>query len=630
MWWEYFARLEKTPEELIDGDTEAMGGLVVVGEPERLPPPKRSTRYRLEFPAQEHKIKPGKFVDPLSAQADPESGELDPFSVREYTVERVLDDEGVIEIVRSNTKSAEPLPAALIPREHYGADLQKQALRELAADVLDRGLDAPGLLSSARSILRRELPRSTAVADGGDLQTGVHDLAQTTDIALGLDGSHLFVQGPPGSGKTYTGAQLILSLLAAGKRVGVSANSHKAICNLLAEIEKCNAERGVEFRGLQKYSERDQAFESELREPFIGTSSSAGHFPTRAGIDVMAGTAWLWCREEMRQSVDYLVVDEAGQVSLADALALSSAARNLILLGDPLQLAQVSAGSHPPGAGSSVLEHLLGEHSTIPADRGVFLDQTRRMHPDVCRFVSEAVYDGRLDSIDECANQEIDADGRLTGTGVRSIALDHEGNTRQSPEEAQRITEEVGGLIGARYTRSDLTETALRQQDVIVVSPYNAQVRCLREHLDAADLTEVPVGTVDKFQGQEAAIAFFSMATSSGQDVPRNVEFLYSRNRLNVAVSRARCIAVLVANPRLMTIRCRTVEQMRLVNALCLLDEMAHETAYATGPRPGDPWDWRRRGRIGRGVLGVSSRFGGESVAASSRKRLLSGGLDSP
>ncbi len=158
---------------------------------------------------------------------------------------------------------------------------------------------------------------------------------------------------------------------------------------------------------------------------------------------------------------------------------------------------------------------------------------------------------------------------------MRSIALDHEGNTRQSPEESQRITQEISGLIGARYTRSDLTASGLRQQDVIVVSPYNAQVRCLREHLDAAGLTEVPVGTVDKFQGQEAAIAFFSMATSSGQDVPRNVEFLYSRNRLNVAVSRARCIAVLVANPQLMTIRCRSVEQMRLVNALCLLDEMA-------------------------------------------------------
>ena len=203
----------------------------------------------------------------------------------------------------------------------------------------------------------------------------------------------------------------------------------------------------------------------------------------------------------------------------------------------------------------------------------MFLDQTRRMHPDVCRFVSKAVYDGRLESIDECANQDIDAAEELTGTGVRSIAADHEGNTpvpgggtadrRRGGGADRRALHALGPERGrARPERRD-RRLAL-----------NAQVRCLREHLDAAGLTEVRVGTVDKFQGQEAAIAFFSMATSSGEDVPRNVEFLYSRNRLNVAVSRARCIAVLVANPALMTIRCRTVEQMRLVNALCLLVEM--------------------------------------------------------
>ena len=577
MWWEYFARLEKTPLELIEEDSEAMGGLVAVGEPERLPPPKRSIRYRLEFPAQEHKIKPGSFFDPLSAEIDEETGELLPFSPRAYEVERVADDEGAIEIVRGNAKSGEPLPEALIPRDHYGAGLQKTALRELAADVLERGLAAPGRASAARSILRRELPRSAFIGEGDDLQSGPHDLDRTTAIALGLDRSHLFVQGPPGSGKTYTGAELILSLLEAGKRVGVSANSHKAICKLLEEVEESNRARGVAFRGLQKYSSREQAYVSELDEPAIEASDSGKAFPTPEGVELMAGTAWLWCREDMRESVDYLVVDEAGQVSLADALALASAARNVILLGDPLQLAQVATGSHPPGVGASVLEHLLGEHSTIPADRGVFLDQTRRMHPDVCRFVSEAIYDGRLDSIEECANQDIDSTGELTGTGVRSIAVEHEGNMRQSPEEARRIAGEVAGLIGALYTRSDLREAALAQDEVIVVSPYNAQVRCLREHLDAAGLTEVRVGTVDKFQGQEAAIAFFSMATSSGEDVPRNVEFLYSRNRLNVAVSRARCIAVLVASPALMTIRCRTVEQMRLVNALCLLDEMGDQ-----------------------------------------------------
>ena len=184
----------------------------------------------------------------------------------------------------------------------------------------------------------------------------------------------------------------------------MSANSHKAIHNLLHEVEKHASDRGVDFRGLQKHSGDDSVFESKLDVPCIEASSAATDFPTPDGVDLMAGTAWLWCREEMRESVDYLVVDEAGQVSLADALAMSTAARNVILLGDPLQLAQVSQGTHPPGSGCSVLEHLLGDAGTIPVDRGVFLDHTRRMHPDVCDFVSQAIYQGRLSAIAECAS----------------------------------------------------------------------------------------------------------------------------------------------------------------------------------------------------------------------------------
>lgn len=252
---------------------------------------------------------------------------------------------------------------------------------------------------------------------------------------------------------------------------------------------------------------------------------------------------------------------------------MGTAARNLILLGDPLQLAQVSQGVHPDGTGASVLEHLLGEHGTIPPERGIFLDRTRRMHPDVCRFVSEVVYESRLHAIPECENQRIHATGALTGTGVRFIEVRHEGNTRASTEEADAIAGAIAGLAGATITESDGTQRPLAMNDVMVVTPYNAQVRCLADRLPDG----VRIGTVDKFQGQEAQIVFFSMATSSGAELPRNVEFLYSRNRLNVAVSRARSLAILVCNPELLHIDCRTVEQMRLVNALCRLVELAEE-----------------------------------------------------
>jgi superfamily I DNA and/or RNA helicase len=268
----------------------------------------------------------------------------------------------------------------------------------------------------------------------------------------------------------------------------------------------------------------------------------------------------------MEGVIDTLFVDEAGQVSLADALAMATCARNLVLLGDPQQLSQVSQGTHPEGAAASALEHVLAGGDTIPPERGLFLGFTWRMHPDVARFVSEMSYEERLRSAPDCARQ-----GTAFGTGIRFIPVEHEGNRQSSREEADAIAAEIDRMTGGDYTNMKGRTRPLRHDDFMVVAPYNAQVRCLRAALPAS----VPVGTVDKFQGQEAAVVFFSMATSSGGDVPRNLEFLFSRNRLNVAISRARCLAMLVASPRLLEIRCRTVEQMRLVSALCRLVELA-------------------------------------------------------
>jgi uncharacterized protein len=213
-----------------------------------------------------------------------------------------------------------------------------------------------------------------------------------------------------------------------------------------------------------------------------------------------------------------------------------------------------------------VLEHLLGDSQTIPPDRGIFLERTFRMHPDVTAFISEIVYEGRLRSAEACARQNTSY-----GTGLRFISIEHEGNRRRSPEEAAAVAGVVAQMIGGDYVGADGTSRPLVESDFMVVTPYNEQVRCLRDALPEA----VRVGTVDKFQGQEAPIVLFSMATSSGADAPRNLEFLFSRNRLNVAVSRARCLAILVASPRLLEAPCHTIEQMRLVNALCRFLEIA-------------------------------------------------------
>jgi predicted RecB family nuclease len=562
-WWAYFARLEMDEEELWH-DSEALSELEDAGvAPRVLPHPSQSTVYTLRFAAQEHKITPGDAVDPATEKT--------------VTVERVDDATGVIEICRATARAAEPLPRALIPGTPYTTPEQRKAIKRIGADVAAHGVDVAGNYSAARDVLWRQ-PRTSAVPAGGLLQGGGFDLEHAKRVVDGLRDTYLFVQGPPGSGKTYTGAHLILHLLEQGKRIGVTSNSHKAIINLLHEVEKFADETGQRFTGLKKYSDSDQMFESELDEPLIEntTSNSACADPE---IDLIAGTAWLFSREDMEGQVDYLFFDEAGQVSLADALAMSTSARNLVFLGDPLQLAQVSQAIHPPGAGCSVLEHLLDEDVTISPKRGMFIEHTRRMHPDVCRFISEVVYENRLESLEECANQSVQARGALTGTGMRWIPVEHEANTRRSPEEAEVVGRLVSDLLdGGSYTKANGQTVPLTADQIMVVTPYNAQVRTLREKLPA----EVDVGTVDKFQGQEAAVVLFSMATSSGEEIPRNLEFLFSRNRLNVAVSRARCLAAVVASPNLLHVRCRTADQMRLVNALCRLVEVAEEQTLRT------------------------------------------------
>ncbi len=272
-------------------------------------------------------------------------------------------------------------------------------------------------------------------------------------------------------------------------------------------------------------------------------------------------------------------------------------------MGDPLQLAQVSQAVHPGRSGLSVLEHLLGDSATIPPDRGLFLEHTRRMHPDVCRFISEVVYEGRLESAPECANRKIALGVRrlaaalgeretvpspaaageggrrpgegLCGTGLRFIPIEHEANSQSSAEEAERIADEIARLLTQSVTDEKCVTRPMQQRDIMVVAPYNAQVRCVTEVLRSRWLGDVPVGTVDKFQGRQAEVVFFSMATSSGDDLPRDIDFLFSRNRLNVAISRARCLAIVVASPRLLDVACNTPEQMQLVNALCRFVEMA-------------------------------------------------------
>jgi ATP-dependent exoDNAse (exonuclease V) alpha subunit len=410
------------------------------------------------------------------------------------------------------------------------------------------------------------LPRVHGRSQGEPIQT--LDLEKQKALVAALDDSYLVVQGPPGSGKTWTGARLIVALIRDGKRVGVAATSHKAIHNLLEEVEDVATREGVRFRGLKKSTAGDD--ETRFHGRLFENTDKPRECET-SDADLIAGTSWLFAREGMQEKLDYLFIDEAGQMSLADALAMATAARKVVLLGDPQQLPHVTQGVHPEGSGCSVLEHLLGSDQTVRDNRGLFLARSWRMHPDVCRFISELAYEGRLSSAEGRERQRVESPG-LSGTGLRYIPVAHEGNAQQSAEEARVVAEQVRLLLdGGTFTDHEGTSRSLTPKDVLVVAPYNMHVRCLRAILPDG----VQVGTVDKFQGREAPIVFFSMASSTGDDVPRGLEFLFSRNRFNVAISRAKCLSVVVCSPRLLEARCRTVEQMRLVNALCRFVEAA-------------------------------------------------------
>jgi len=523
-WWEWFRHMDLGADELID-DADTIGGLEPVGPPV---PDKRSLVYDLSFPPQEHKIR--------------DQG-VDPATKKTYAV-AVDDQRGVVTLRRAASRSSEPLPRALVPPQPIHDGEQREAVLRFARSYLA----GDGAYAGVMSALERATPRADLTLP-------------PAQAALTLDSSYLLVQGPPGAGKTWQGAKTAVQLMRAGRRIGVAALSHKAINKLLNEIEREAAEQGFIFRGRKKHSDADQVYAGRCID-----SSSEWRDLLDPGLLLLAGTAWLFARRDFDRNLDTLFVDEAGQFALADLIACGVAARNLVLLGDPNQLPQVSQGAHPVAAKVSGLQHLLGEHKTVPPDRGIFLEETWRLRPELCSFTSEAYYEGRLGPADVCERRRLSA-----GNGPAVLPTVHEGRSQSSREEASAIADEIRRLLGTTFTDENGTTRSLTPADILVVAPYNAQVRALIANVPVG----VRVGTVDKFQGQEAPVVFVSFASSSGADAPRGIQFAFDRHRVNVATSRAQCRVVLVFAPRLLDTECRTTEQLRLVNAVCRFVEIA-------------------------------------------------------
>jgi uncharacterized protein len=559
-WWEYFDRCENL-DELTEFDKHAIGGLVLR---EDIPPEKidQSTLYTFSFPDQMYKL--GARDGVVNPRTRAGAG----------TIFHIDQDNNLLQL-----KTTAPLEKAreikeLIPAAPRSTKVQRKALARIAQSFLAGriAIEYPAgyhLLSSAN-------PRTTLSAT--KLQPEHVDAGSVSAVVRALDNSYLFIQGPPGSGKSTYGAQIICDLLASGKRIAVTSTSHKAIHNLLHKVEACAKERDGHFRGRYKHSASEYEYKSRLDSPFI-ESVDKNEALDGDDFQLAGGTSWLFAREELAGKFDYIFIDEAGQVALADALAVSQCARNVVLLGDPSQLAQVSQGRQPIHAGDSVLQHLLGDAPTVPPNRGIFLDVSYRMQPEICAFISDAMYENRLQPAPPTKLHRIELEGRILA-GLYFIPTDHTGSGTSSVEEANEIVSRIallrerGRVVDSKPEQSAGTPRPLTNRDIIVVTPYNAQRRLILQKLHDAGLS-VEVGTVDKFQGQEAAVVFYSMATSSGDDIPRGVEFLFERNRFNVAMSRARAASELVCSPRLLDIPCRTPEEMVLVNLLCAFVEDA-------------------------------------------------------
>ncbi len=551
-WWEFFRLRDLTEDQLLD-EKAAIAGLSLLS---RVGGTAKSPVDRYTFPLQETDVRKD---DELHLPDGTDFGRVDAIDLVERTVD-----------VKKRSALADVHPTAVFAHSLVDAELLAAALLRLAEDVVQHGMHGGTKWRAARELLLVRPPRLRSGAF--EPRDGESALAFATRVAPDLDRSILAIQGPPGAGKTYAGARMICELVRKGKRVGVTAASHRVIRNLLDAAVKAAAEHGFAIQCVHKVNEKSNSASSFIKETTSNEAVIAQIWDRRA--EVAAGTPWLWARPEFDGAVDVLFVDEAGQMSLANVLAASHGAKSIVLLGDPQQLEQPQQGSHPDGADRSALEHLLEGKQTVPADRGIFLPETWRLSPDICLFTSEVFYEKRLRSHAGLERQVLRGAAPFEGAGLWVVAVDHDGNQNSSREEVDAVDRVVTALLQgtSRWVDGDAVAHAVTSKDVLVVAPYNAHVALLAERLAPRGIR---VGTVDKFQGQEAPAVVYSMATSTPKDAPRGLEFLYSLNRLNVATSRARCACILVASPRLFEPECKTPHQMRLANGLCRYVELA-------------------------------------------------------
>lgn len=544
-WWEYFRLLELELDELLD-EKDVISMLQYTGERE---PIKRSFIDTYHYPAQELDLKIGSKVNDTNNIS---IGEVIEINEQNQTVK-----------IKKTAKSLEIHPDCIIKYEKISNAVKAENIIQFGEWIVENGFDSTALdYRVTRDIILNTSPR---------LLQELPELSDTVEKAkqwaLNLDNSFLPIQGPPGAGKSYTASHMIYDLIQKGKKVGITALSHKVIMNLLKKVKEVADEQQFNLTALYKgATDQDDDEYWDLAKDNNVIISQLPNYP------LIAGTSFMWSKAELKDTLDYLFIDEAGQFALIETLVVSHAAKNIVFLGDHQQLSQPIKGVHPDGTDVSALEHLLEGKKTISTEKGIFLETTWRMHPEICDFDSEMFYESRLQSKEELLNQVIRGNTEYTGAGLFYKAVQHEGNTNSSLEEVACIKKIVADLTkgDVYWTDKNNKEHILSSQHIKIITPYNSNVQELQKAIPG-----IEIGTVDKFQGQEAPVIIYSVASSSTEDAPRGMDFLYSPNRFNVAVSRAQIAFILVSNPLIFEADCKSPKEMKLANPYCRYIELS-------------------------------------------------------
>lgn len=556
-WWEHFRLQKELVEELLE-DRNAIAGLVF----QKTISDKNLPVHRYSFPDQETSLQEDDVVYAVNSHS-----QTNPIGINLGKVV-AIDCVHLTVDIKKTAKTIELHPAAIHSYDVISIEKLWRAILAIAVEIDENGLGRMGAYRSAKDLLMRRMPQLQNGTQGAFIQGNETPVAAAIRLALNLNQSILPIQGPPGTGKTYTGAQIIIELIKAKKKVGVTAVSHRVITTLCEAVRNEALGRGINIEFAHKVSDTMDLpdwIRQHKDEKKVKQSLATGA--------VVGGTAWLWAGDDMVDELDYLIIDEAGQMSLSQALAASRAAKNVILLGDPQQLEQPQRGAHPEGSGVAALTHLLEGQQVMPEGKGLFLNITRRINPAIAKFTSEIFYNGELESLEGLDLQRISGGTRFDGAGLFHVPVVHTGNQNYSDEEINTIAIIVHDLLtDGEWTDKTGVTKKITEQDILIVAPFNAQVELLKEALPKID-----IGTVDKFQGREAPVVIYSMTSSTVEDAPRGMKFLFNPNRLNVATSRAKCICILVASPRLFEAECKNIEQMRWANALCRYRELSQE-----------------------------------------------------